>query len=264
MDEVFQNAPLSSLIYLAFSGCNTSFCLMFNSAGDCYLQITEFSSFDVFEQRPYHEKSIILRMVSVHNSCIALQWASSSSTINAASALMRTRSGLSAPTRHLFEKGHDCVVTLDYQAMAGRTLLAYVCQGLGGTFAESAFFDALTASDVFCPGGCGVRSKFHSHYKISSTGAAVDQPGVSYCVPRKFVPSAALIRLEKTLIAFFLVDAPGSFNDFRVAGDVPPCDEELCHQSRKGVGRSSHLGECLLPTEQDILPKGSESQSTIS
>ncbi|KRX28040.1 hypothetical protein T07_12357 [Trichinella nelsoni] len=72
MDEIFQNASLSSPIYLAFLGCNTSFCLMFNSAGDCYLQITEFSSFDVFEQRPYHKKSIILRMVSVHNSCIAV------------------------------------------------------------------------------------------------------------------------------------------------------------------------------------------------
>ncbi|KRX82855.1 hypothetical protein T06_4578 [Trichinella sp. T6] len=97
-------------------------------------------------------------------------------------------------------------------------------------------------------------------YKISSTGAAVDQPGVSYCVPRKFVPSAALIcdTDEKTLIA------QGSFNNFWVTGDVPPFNEEFSNQFREGVRRSSHLGKCLLPAEEGKLPEGSKSHPTVS
>ncbi|KRY06892.1 hypothetical protein T12_3210, partial [Trichinella patagoniensis] len=144
--------------------------------------------------------------------------------------------------RRFPQECYDCVVALDYQAMICRTPLAY----------------------VFGPGGCGVRTEFHSHYEVSSAGTAVCQPGVSNCVSRKFVPSAALVRLEKALVPFFLVDAPGSFDNFRVAGDVPPFNEEFGNQSRQGVRRSSHLGKCLLPAEEGKLPEGSKSHPTVS
>ncbi|KRX72026.1 hypothetical protein T06_9044 [Trichinella sp. T6] len=151
--------------------------------------------------------------------------------MNAESALMRRRSGLSAPTG----KCYDCVVALDYQAVICRTPLTYVCQSFGGTLAKPAFFHAETAPKIFSPGGCGVRTEFHSHYEVSSAGAAISQPGVSNSVPRKFVPSTTLVRPEKALVPFFLIDAPSSFNDFRVTGDVPPFNEEFGNPFREGV-----------------------------
>ncbi|KRX18196.1 hypothetical protein T07_12609, partial [Trichinella nelsoni] len=150
--------------------------------------------------------------------------------------------------RHFSQEGHDCIMALDYQAVICRTPLAYVCQSFSGTLAKPAFFQAVTAP----------------HNEVSSAGTAVCQPGVSNSVSRKFVPSTALVRLEKALITFLLVDAPGSFGDFRVTGDVPPIHEEFGNQFREGVRRSSHLGKCLLPAEEDKLPEGSESHSTVS
>ncbi|KRY26711.1 hypothetical protein T01_776, partial [Trichinella spiralis] len=150
--------------------------------------------------------------------------------------------------RHFPQECYDCVMALDNQAVICRTPLANVCQSFGGTLAKPAFFRAGAAS----------------HYEISSAGTAVCQPGVPNSVSRKFIPSTALVRLEKALVPFFLVDAPSSFNDFRVTGDVPPFDEEFSNPFREGVRRSSHLGECLLPAEKRKLPEGSKSHSTVS
>ncbi|KRY41500.1 retinoblastoma-binding protein 6 [Trichinella spiralis] len=235
MDEsISQNVPLSSPAYLAFLGCNTSFCLMFNSAGGCYLQITEFSMSVLVV---YNKRSVGLDKKNVGLERAGWNW----------------HLGLfydleTVFQRHLFEKGQDCVMALDYQAVICRTPLANVCQSFGGTLAKPAFFHAEAAP----------------HYEVSSAGTAVCQPGVSNSVSRKFVPSTALVRLEKALVPFFLVDAPSNFNNFRVTGDVPPFNEEFSNPFREGVRRSSHLGECLLPAEEGKLLEGSKSHSTVS